>query len=101
MAHNIDTKAQVYGFIRIFIIIGLIHTASASASGNDISELRELLISFDDPKINAQDLAFYLVTHDYDATPEDGHVVLQLEGKNYRLVPNGKGPGLCDILSPI
>ena len=47
--------------------------------------------------MSVQDLAFYLVTHNYDAAPRGGYVELQLDGVSYRLVPNGNKPGLCDI----
>jgi len=98
MACMIDSKIWVKCIIQIFILIGLLHTVSAS--GNDISELRERIFSFEDSKMTVQDLAFYLVTHNYDAVPRDGYVELQLEGESYRLVPNGNAPGVCDI-SPL
>lgn len=97
MARVINLKIWVRFIIPIFILIGLLHTALAS--GNDISELRERLFSFEDSKITVQDLAFYLVTHNYDALPRDGYVELQLDGQSYRLVPNGNAPGVCDIYS--
>ena len=97
MARVINSKIWVRFIIPIFILIGLLHTALAS--GNDISELRERLFSFEDSKITVQDLAFYLVTHNYDALPRDGYVELQLDGQSYRLVPNGNAPGVCDISS--
>jgi hypothetical protein len=98
MARVINSKIWVRFIISIFIFIGLLHTAFAS--GNDISELRERILSFEDSKITVQDLAFYLVTHNYDAVPRDGYVELELDGESYRLVPNGKAPGVCDI-SPL
>ena len=97
MARVINSKIRVRFIIPIFILIGLLH--AALASGNDISELRERLFSFEDSKITVQDLAFYLVTHNYDALPRDGYVELQLDGQSYRLVPNGNAPGVCDISS--
>ena len=98
MARVINSKIWVRFIIPIFILIGLLHTALAS--GNDISELRASVLSFEDSKITVQDLAFYLVTHNYDAVPRDGYVELLLDGESYRLVPNGKAPGVCDI-SPL
>lgn len=98
MARVINSKIWVRLIIRIFILTGLLHTALAS--GNDILELRESLFSFEDSKITVQDLAFYLVTHNYDAVLGDGYVELQLDGEIYRLVPNGNAPGVCDI-SPL
>jgi hypothetical protein len=98
MIRVINSKVWVRVIIQIIILIGILHTASAS--GSDISELRRLVSSFEDPKITVQDLAFYLITHNYDATPKDGYVELQLDGESYRFVPNGNAPGLCDI-SPL
>jgi hypothetical protein len=95
MVHVINSRICVSGTIQIVILIGLLHAASASSS--DISELKGFISSFDDPKITVQDLAFYLVTHNYDAAPRDGYVELKLDGESYRLVPNGNAPGLCDI----
>ena len=59
--------------------------------------MRGLVFSFDDPKMTVQDLAFYLVTHNYDASPRDDYVELKFDGESYRLIPNGNAPGLCDI----
>jgi hypothetical protein len=53
--------------------------------------------SFDDPRMDAQDLAFYLATHGIDATPQGGYVVADLGGDIYKLTPNGAAPGLASI----
>jgi len=45
MARVINSKIWVRFIIPIFILIGLLHTALAS--GNDISEFRERILSFD------------------------------------------------------
>lgn len=70
----------------------------ASASDDDISNIQTLISSFDDPHMTTYDLAFYLATHGYDATPTDGYVRLVLKGTNYNLIPNGEMPELCDIV---
>ena len=95
MVHMINSKIWASGIVWIFIIIAVIHPVSSS--GSDFSELKGLTSSFEDPKMSVQDLAFYLVTHNYDAAPRDDYVELQLDGVSYRLVPNGNKPGLCDI----
>jgi len=84
--------------ILILIFTGLLLTACASAK--DASELNQLIFSFEDPRMTAEDLAFYLVSHNYDAKPVGGYVELQQNGKKYKLIPNGDKPGLCD-LSPL
>ena len=80
MVHVIISKIRVSVSIWIIILIGLFHTASASGSG--VTDLRKLTTSFDDPKMTVQDLAYYLVIHNYDAAPKDDYVELQLDGEN-------------------
>ncbi len=92
----INLKAWAKNTIRIIVLIGLLHIASASE--NSISELKHQISSFDDPLITVEDLAFYLVTHSYDARPKEGYAELKLNGSIYKLIPNGSKQGLCDIL---
>jgi len=47
--------------------------------------------------MDAADLAFFLVTHNYNAVPAGNFVEVKIDGGVYQLVPNGKKPGLCDI----
>ncbi|NMC09500.1 MAG: hypothetical protein GYA39_00755 [Methanothrix sp.] len=75
----------------------MISLNTASAVGEDVANLKRLITAFEDVSMDAQDLAFFLATHNFDAIPEDGYVKLNLLGKVYRLVPNGNRPGLCDI----
>lgn len=95
MARIINPKIGVRSTILIFILIGLLQTASSY--GNDLSELKARISSFDDPKITVQDLAFFLLTHNFDAKPVGDCVELNLNAKTYKLTPNGNDPGLCDI----
>jgi hypothetical protein len=85
--------------IAVYLLwLGMIVMFISSASGrDDISDLTSLVSSFDDPLMDSQDLAFYLATHNYDATPRDGCVELDLKGERYILTPNGRDPGLCKI----
>ena len=71
---------------------------TASAVGEDISDLKKLISGNEDTRMNSRDLAFFLVTHNYNAVPRDGYVELNLNGTIYKLIPNSKKPGLCDII---
>lgn len=85
--------------LMMILIICLTATSiTVRALDEDVSDLRELISTFDDPGMTSYDLAFYLASHGYDAVPEDGRVVLVLKGSTYDLIPNGEKPGLCDIL---
>ena len=71
---------------------------TASASGEDISDLKKLISVNEDVRMNSQDLAFFLATHNYNVVPKDDYVEIDMVGKIYKLVPNGDKPGLCDIV---
>jgi len=47
--------------------------------------------------MTADDLAFFLVTHNYDATPKGGLVQVKMDGTICNLVPNGAAPELADL----
>ena len=70
---------------------------TVGASNASLSDLKSTISSFDDPRMDAEDLAFYLVTHDFDAKPKGGYVEVGLEGRICKLTPNGSAPGLCSI----
>ena len=82
----------------IAICIIMVSLNTASASGEDISDLAELIAINEDTRMDSQDLAFFLATHNYNAMPRDGYVELNLNGKICKLVPNGDKSGLCDIM---
>ena len=42
--------------------------------------------------MGVKDLAFFLVTHDFDAVPKKDHVEVNIDDTVYKLVPNGQYP---------
>jgi hypothetical protein len=83
------------------LIIALVCVAFAPASyasGAVIStELSKLISQNEDVHMTAEDLAFFLATHNFDAMPKDGYVQVKMDGTIYKLVPNGAAPGLADL----
>jgi hypothetical protein len=72
--------------------------SAGNASGTvDHTELLKLISQNEDPLMTSNDLAFFLASHDFDATPKDGYVEVKLDGVVYEAVPNGNGPGLADL----
>lgn len=65
----------------------------------DRSDLEDLISAYEDARMDSQDLAFFLATHNYDAVPKDGYVKVNLHGDICMLMPNGDMPGLCGIKS--
>jgi hypothetical protein len=81
----------------VALILIMLSWASASATSTSYKDLMNLTISTEDARINAEDLAFLLATHNFDAVPEGAHVIVKLNGTVYKMVPNGGKPGLADI----
>jgi hypothetical protein len=78
--------------------VALLALPTASASSASLSDLNSIVSSFNDPLMGAKDLAFYLATHDIDATPKGDYVEVNLGGDIYKLAPNGSAPGLASIV---
>jgi len=70
----------------------------SSAASDDYTDLMKLIKDSEDVRINAQDLAFLLATHGFDAVPKDGYIIVKLDDVVYKMTPNGVEPGLADIL---
>lgn len=83
--------------ICLISIVIMLALPTVGASKASLSDLKSTISSFDDPRMDAEDLAFYLVTHDFDAKPKGGYVEVGLEGRICKLTPNGSAPGLCSI----
>jgi len=83
--------------ISLLSLVVLLALPTASASSASITDLKFTISCFDDPHMDAEDLAFYLATHGIDATPKGSYVEADLGGDVYKLTPNGAAPGLCSI----
>jgi hypothetical protein len=70
---------------------------TACAANGDISELKKLISSNEDTRMNSQDLAFFFATHNYGAVPKDDYVEVELNDRICKLIPNGNETGLCGI----
>ena len=87
---------EIYAFGLLSIII-MMALPTVGASRDSLSELKYSISAFDDPRMGAQDLAFYLASHGFDATPKGGFVEVDLSGHTCKLTPNGSAPGLASI----
>jgi len=61
------------------------------------TELSNLISQSVDTNMTPNDLAFFLATHNYDATPKNGYVQVKIDGTIYKVVPNSSQPGLADL----
>jgi hypothetical protein len=87
--------------IVLSLIVALVCVAFAPASYASgavaSTELSKVISQNEDTCITANDLAFFLATHNYDATPKGDYVQVKIDGTIYNLVPNGANPGLADL----
>ena len=82
----------------IVVLASLAFAPAGFASGSaDSFELSKLISQNEDARMNAEDLAFFLAPHNYDATPKDGFVHVKINDTIYKLVPNDAAPGLADM----
>jgi hypothetical protein len=78
------------------VCVAFAPTSYASVAAEN-TELSKLIAQTEDTRITPDDLAFFLATHNYDATPKDGYVQVKIDGAIYKVVPNGAHPGLADL----
>jgi hypothetical protein len=74
--------------VTVLILAGVMLAMPASASSSGLSDLKTQISSFDDSRINARDLAFYLASHGFDAQPKGEYAEVDLGGKICKLTPN-------------
>ena len=59
-------------------------------------DLKELISQYPDTHMIVIDLAFFLATHNYNATPKDGYVQVIIDGTIYKAAPNST-TGLAEL----
>lgn len=88
------------GIIRLMFLLFLgmiaLQVTGGSASAG-YQDLLSLCNTNEDARINVEDLAFLLVTHDFDAMPRGDYVEVRIDGSIYRVKPNAAKAGLADI----
>ena len=86
------------GFGIIVSMLLILYPSACQAS--EENDLWLLLSSYEDIGITPNDLAFFLVTHGYNAEPVSGqsYVIVKLKaGKEAYITPNGASPRLGDL----
>ena len=88
---------QIVSSLLASLILVAFAPASCASGVAESSELSKLISQNEDTCITQNDLAFFLATHNYDATPKGGYVQVKIDGTIYKIVPNGSKPGLADL----
>ena len=87
-----------YHLMIISACLILVFLSAVSVAADDLTDLKKITSGMEDPRIDANDLAFFLASHNFDAVPRDGYVEVRIDGRILKLVPNGDRPGLCDMV---
>jgi hypothetical protein len=88
---------QIVTSLIVVLVFVAFPPASYASGAAANTELWELITQNEDAQMTADDLAFFLVTHNYDAAPKEGLVRVKVDGEIFNLVPNGAAPGLADL----
>jgi len=88
---------QILSYLIAALTCTLFVTAS-SAFGAVVenNDLTELISQYQDTHMTVEDLAFFLATHNYNATPKEGYVQVIVGGTIYGAVPNST-TGLAEL----
>jgi len=65
----------------------------AVAENNDLTEV---ISQYQDAHMTVEDLAFFLATHNYNATPKNGYAQVTIDGTIYKAVPNN-ATGIAEL----
>jgi len=79
------------------MLLAIFLLTNSLAADDSYGDLAKLITSNEDSRMDAQDLAFLLVTHNFDATPKGDHVEVKIGNSVYSLTPNANKPGLAEI----
>jgi hypothetical protein len=89
---------EKYRITIITVCVIVVSLYNNSADTDDLSELKNLISSFEDQRIDSQDMAFFLATHGYDSSLKKNYIELKRNNMIYKLAPNGEMPGQSSII---
>ena len=82
--------------ITALIYIEFVSANPAFGAVAENRDLTELISQYHDTHMTVIDLAFFLATHNYNATPKDSCVQVIVDGTIYKAVPNST-TGLAEL----
>jgi hypothetical protein len=88
---------QIVSYLLAVLVCATLAPASYASGVADSTQLSKLISQSNDARMTPNDLAFFLATHNYDATPKDGYVQVKVDGTIYKVVPNGTNLGRADL----
>ena len=77
---------QIVPYLMIALVCAAFVPTSYASSVADSKELTKIISQGCVAHMTTNDLAFFLATHNYDATPKDGYVQVNINGTIYKVV---------------
>jgi hypothetical protein len=88
---------QIVPYLLAALVCAAFAPASFASGVADSKELTKLISQSYDVRMTPNDLAFFLATHNYDATPKDGYVQVKIDGTVYKVVPTSANSEMDDL----
>jgi hypothetical protein len=80
-------QSTIYLIAAIICVI-LASMSPVAVASVDKAALNQLIEENQNIRMDAEEMAFFLATHGYDAAPKDGYVMINIDGETYKLLPN-------------
>ena len=88
---------QIVPYLLAALVCAAFAPASYASGVADSKEMTKLISQNCDARMTPNDLAFFLATHNYDATPKGGYVQVKIDGTIYKIVQNGANSGIVSL----
>ena len=85
---------QIVPYLLVALVCAAFAPTSFASGVADSKEMTKLISQNCDARMTPNDLAFFLATHNYDATPKDGYVQVKIDGTFYKVVINSADSGI-------
>ena len=85
---------QIVPYLLAALVCAAFAPASYASGVADCKEMTKLISQSCDARMTPNDLAFFLATHNYDATPKDGYVQVKIDGTICKVVLNSANSGI-------
>ena len=88
---------QIVPYVLAALVCAAFAPASYASGVADSKEMTKLISQNCDARMMPNDLAFFLATHNYDATPKDGYVQVKIDGAICKVVINSANSEIVSL----
>ena len=88
---------QIVSYLLAVLVCVAFAPASYASGVAESAELSKLISQNYDARMTPNDLAFFLATHNYNATPKESYVQVIVDGTIYKVVINDTDSGIVSL----